>query len=200
VQLLKAWDKRSAITSVPTTLAVLWGDMMMARMPRAKTVEEGTYATDRITTMANNTDPKVQITCLLTTIADLQKRYGTWKVQWGDINRYQRLEDGTFDDSKPSIPVGQVSSAFGQLPSFVSRAMPGTEKRYGFSGNSFIAEVEFGPTIKAKTIITGGQSFDPTSKHFSDEAQMYIDGKFKDVLFYKADVLKHAERKYHPGE
>jgi acyl-homoserine-lactone acylase len=29
---------------------------------------------------------------------------------------------------------------------------------------------------------------------------MYIDGKFKDVLFYKEDVMKHVERKYHPGE
>jgi len=27
-----------------------------------------------------------------------------------------------------------------------------------------------------------------------------LDGKFKDVLFYKADVLKHAEKTYHPGE
>jgi len=29
---------------------------------------------------------------------------------------------------------------------------------------------------------------------------MYIDGKFKDVLFYKDDVMKHAEKVYHPGE
>ncbi len=200
IQLLRAWDRRSAIASIPTTLAVLWGDMMMVRMPRAKTVEEGTYATERITALANNTDGKTQLNILLTSIADLKAKYGTWKVQWGDINRYQRLADGKFDDNQPSIPVGQVSSAFGQLPSFVSRQMPGTQKRYGFSGNSFIGAVEFGKTIKAKTIITGGQSFDPTSKNFTDEAQMYIDGKFKDVLFYKADVLKHVERKYHPGE
>jgi len=29
---------------------------------------------------------------------------------------------------------------------------------------------------------------------------MYSKGQFKDVLFYKDDVLKHVERKYHPGE
>ena len=29
---------------------------------------------------------------------------------------------------------------------------------------------------------------------------MYSTGEFKDVLFYKEDVLKHVERKYHPGE
>jgi len=198
---LQNWDKRASATSVGTTLAILWGNTMMAeQMPRAKTAEEGTYATDRITAMAKKTDLHVQFNYFTKVLDDLKAKYGTWKVQWGDINRYQRPADGVFDDSKPSIPVGQVSSAFGQLPSFVSRQMPGTQKRYGYSGNSFIAAVEFGPIIKAKTIITGGQSFDPTSKHFTDQAQMYLDGQFKDVLFYKADVLKHVERQYHPGE
>jgi acyl-homoserine-lactone acylase len=198
---LQNWDKRASATSVATTLAVLWGNTMMAgQMPRAKTVEEGTYATDRVTSMAKKTDLHLQLKYFVKTLDDLKAKYGTWQVQWGDLNRYQRPADGVFDDNKPSIPVGQVSSAFGQLPSFVSRQMPGTQKRYGYSGNSFIAAVEFGPTIKAKTIITGGQSFDPASKHFADQAQMYIDGRFKDVLFYKEDVLKHAERQYHPGE
>jgi acyl-homoserine-lactone acylase len=132
-------------------------------------------------------------------INNLQTRYGTWRVQWGDINRYQRPADGvTFSDDLPSVPVGLTSSNFGQLPSFVSRVMPGTKKSYGYSGNSFIAAVEFGPKVKAKTIITGGQSFNAESKHFTDQAQGHLTGKFKDVLFYKADVLKHAERTYHP--
>ena len=76
--------------------------------------------------------------------------------------------------------------------------MNGTKKRYGYSGNSFIAAVEFGPKIKAKSIMTGGQSFDPQSKNFTDQAEGYINRQFKDVLFYKADVLKHAAMTYHP--
>ncbi len=63
-----------------------------------------------------------------------------------------------------------------------------------------MAAVEFGPRVKAKSLITGGQSFDASSQHFTDQAQMYLDGKFKDVLFYKEDVLKHTEATYHPGE
>jgi len=121
-------------------------------------------------------------------------------MEWGEINRFQRQPDGTaFDDNTPSLSVGLVGSQFGQLPSFQSRS-GNTQKRYGYSGNSFIAAVEFGPHLKAKSIITGGESFDPSSKHFTDQAEGYINGRFKDVLFYKADVLKHAERKYHPGE
>jgi acyl-homoserine lactone acylase PvdQ len=77
--------------------------------------------------------------------------------------------------------------------------MKGTNRRYGFSGNSFICAVEFGDKIKAKSLLAGGNSSNPDSKHFGDQAQMYTEGKFKDVLFYKADVLKNAERQYKPG-
>ncbi|HET9824020.1 MAG TPA: penicillin acylase family protein, partial [Chitinophagaceae bacterium] len=129
------------------------------------------------------------------------RRFGSWKIVWGEVNRYQRLAEGEkFDDTKPSSPSGLASSAFGSLPSFVARRYPGTNKRYGYNGNSFIACVEFGQKIKAKSIITGGQSFDPGSKHFADQAQMFLNGNFKDVLFYKEDVMKHVERQYHPGE
>jgi len=71
---------------------------------------------------------------------------------------------------------------------------------YGVNGNSFICAVEFGKKIKAKSLLAGGESSDPLSKHFFDQAEMYSKGKFKDVLFYKEDVLQHAEKTYHPGE
>jgi acyl-homoserine-lactone acylase len=60
--------------------------------------------------------------------------------------------------------------------------------------------VEFGPRVRAKSILAGGESGDPASKHFSDQAEMYSRGQFKDVLFYKEDIEKQLERKYHPGE
>jgi acyl-homoserine lactone acylase PvdQ len=78
--------------------------------------------------------------------------------------------------------------------------MQGTKLRYGNSGNSFICAIEFGKRIKAKSLLAGGESGDPSSKHFTDQAEMYTKGQFKEVLFYKEDVLKHVEKKYHPGE
>lgn len=176
VKILQLWDKRSAANSVATTIAIEWGTLMMRVLPPAKTVEEGTYQTTRTEAMLQTISDKQLLDNLNKVINDLEKRYGTWKVKWGDINRYQRPTDGvTFSDSLPSLPVGQTSSLFGQLPSFVSRTM-NTKKRYGYSGNSFIAAVEFGPRIKAKTIVTGGESFDPASKHYTDQAGMYIEG------------------------
>jgi acyl-homoserine-lactone acylase len=199
ISLLKAWDRRSAANSVATTLAVEWGTGLMRLLPPVKTSEAATFQTERMDALIKATTPAQLVRLLTNAVNDLSKRYGAWKTAWGDINRYQRPAAGaSFNDSQPSLPVGQTSSAFGQLPSYVSRTF-NTQKRYGVSGNSFIAAVEFGARIKAKTVVTGGESFNPASKHYSDQAGMYIEGKFKDVLFYKEDVLKHAEKTYHPG-
>jgi acyl-homoserine-lactone acylase len=199
IALLQQWNKRTSAVSVATTLAIEWGTLMMRAMPPAQKPQEASYMVKRTREMLQTLPPARSLEFLTEVINNLQGRFGTWKVQWGDVNRYQRPADGIiFDDNQPSLPVGLAASTFGQLPSFQSRTV-NTKKRYGYSGNSFIAAVEFGPRVKAKTIITGGQSFNAASKHFTDQAQGYIDGKFKDVLFYKEDVLKHAEKTYHPG-
>ena len=150
-----------------------------------------------------NAKPDELLQPLLTTINDLKTKFGNWQIPWGEINRFQRISsdiDNKFDDNKPSIPVGFVASTWGMLPSFVSRTFAGTKKRYGYNGKSFICAVELGKKIKAKSLLTGGESGNENSKHFSDQALMYSKGQFKNVLFYKEDVMKHAERSYHPGE
>jgi len=149
--------------------------------------------------LAENTTSEEKIETFKQTLAELQKDFGTWKMPWGDVNRFQRLNgkiDSEFDDAKPSIAVPFTSSYWGSLAAFGSRRYPHTKKMYGSVGNSFIAVVEFGKKVKAKTVVTGGSSSDASSTHFNDQSQMYCEGKFKDALFYKEDVMKHVERSY----
>jgi len=203
IAILQKWDRRSAARSVATTLAVEWGTRMAQYAPRPRTSEEASNAVGNIGLEVERSTPQQKTAELVFVLNDLRQRYGNWKIEWGEVCRYQRLTGKiveTYDDKKTSLPVGLVSSAFGELPSFVSRVMPNTRKRYGVSGNSFIAAVEFGKKVKARTIITGGESSDPASAHFSDQASMYLNGQFKDVLFYPEDVNQHVEKKYHPGE
>ena len=75
-----------------------------------------------------------------------------------------------------------------------------TKKRYGTTGNSFVCAVEFGKKVIAKSLLAGGNSGDKSSRHFDDQSQMYQNGQFKNVLFYREDVEKNAEKTYHPGE
>jgi acyl-homoserine-lactone acylase len=138
---------------------------------------------------------------LTAAVAKLQRDFGRWRTPWGDINRYQRITDDIvqpFDDAKPSLPVGFASSNWGALASFDAPIPRKTKKIYGSVGNSFVAAVEFGPVIHAKAIMSGGESGDPKSPHFTDQALMFTQGRFRDVLFSREDVMAHAEQIYHP--
>jgi acyl-homoserine-lactone acylase len=200
IGLLKSWSKNASDTSVASTIAIEFGYRFLQKAPAAANPYKTSHAVEQLQATLGATTSDERMSLLSETLKDIEKRFGTWKTPWGEVNRYQRSADGKFDDAKPSMPVGLAAGTFGSLPSFASRRLHGLNKRYGVSGNSFIACVEFGKRVKAKSIITGGQSFDPANKHYTDQAKGYINGQFKDVLFYKEDVLKHIEKQYHPGE
>jgi len=203
VALLKAWDFYSGETSVATTLAVEWAQKLGPAIQQVYIEEGEADQVQKTTQFAATATHEQLLKPLADVVSELRAKWGTWNIAWGDINRFQRLTgdiNSRYDDSAPSLPVGFASATWGQLPSYNSRYFPGTAKRYGVSGNSFICAVEFGKRIKAKSLLAGGESGSPSSKHFNDQAKMYTQGQFKEVLFYKEDVLKAAQRNYHPGE
>ena len=200
IAILKKWDYRCGENSVATTLAIEWGEKLM---PLINKIEHSADQVEKTKDFAANATVAELVDPMLATIKELQHNFGKWQIPWGEINRFQRIRndvDNKFDDNKPSIPVGFASSTWGMLPSYSSRTFAGTKKRYGFNGNSFICAVEFGKRIKARSLLAGGESGDVNSKHFFDQGLMYSKGQFKDVLFYREDVVKHAERTYHPGQ
>jgi acyl-homoserine-lactone acylase len=199
VAALRGWDLRFGATSVPTSLAVYWGQQMVAAASAAARAKEVPVADYIITSLA----PQERLQALARASAQLEKDFGSWQTPWGEINRFQRVSgdvDQQYDDSKPSYPVAFTSANWGSLASFGMVAKQKTKRIYGDRGNSFVAVVEFGPRVRAKSILAGGESANPASKHFNDQAEMYSKGQFKDVLFYKADIEKFLERKYHPGQ
>ncbi|TKK68353.1 penicillin acylase family protein [Ilyomonas limi] len=200
ITLLTNWNKSAADTSVASTIAIEFGYRFLQKVPPVTNLYNATHLVEQLRAAIQHTTALERLQLLSETLKDLSNRFGTWRTAWGNVNRYQRPVDGVFDDAKRSMAVGFAASNFGSIPAFATRRFPNTVKRYGFNGNSFIACVEFGKKIKAKSVITGGQSFNPQSPHYLDQAEMYINGNFKNVLFYKEDVMKHVEKSYHPGE
>ncbi len=200
-RLVAKWDLRWSASSVSTTLAVYWAQKL--RQNVASRIPPKSDQLSVIQYLAEQTTAQEKIDAFKETLDDLRKDFGTWRMPWGELNRFQRLDgkiDAGFDDSKPSIAVPFTSSYWGSLAAFGSRKYSNTKKMYGNVGNSFIAVVEFGKKITAKSVVTGGSSSSPSSSHFNDQSSMYCDGQFKDVLFYKDDVMKHVEKNYRPGE
>ena len=198
IELLRAWDHRWGVDSVPTSLAVFWGEDIQ-RSVGNEARKAGISNEDYIGAKAS---PEQLLESLVAASARLQTDFGTWKTPWGDINRFQRLTGDIvqpFSDSGPSIPVGFTSAVWGSLASFGARPYAGTKKWYGTSGNSFVAVVEFGPRVRALAVTAGGESGDPMSPHFNDQAKRYSTGDLREVWFYPAEIKKHAERQYHPG-
>jgi acyl-homoserine-lactone acylase len=197
IDTLRAWNRRTSADSVATAVAIFWGQGLIERNgDAARDADEPAYdyLVDKLTDAE-------RLDGLSAALAKLQRDFGRWQVAWGEINRFQRLTDDIvqpFDDARPSLAVGFAPSQWGALASFDSSKPRKTKRIYGSTGNSFVAAVDFGPTIHAKAIMSGGESGDPSSPHFTDQALMFSQGRFRDVLFYPEDVRAHTERSYQP--
>ena len=176
---------------------MFWGDEISRRVGQ-EAREEGLNVDQYI---ATRTTPAASRRAAAATDS-LTADFGSWKTPWGNINRFQRLNDNiapTFDDAGTSIPVGFTSSRWGSLASFGARPYRNTKKWYGTSGNSFVAIVEFGDSVRARAVTAGGESGDPKSRHFNDQAERYATGNLRDVYFYPNQLKGHIERQYSPG-
>ena len=180
---LEAWDREATIESIATTLFVLWAEVWDRQEDRLRE-----QAWPRITALAAVLDR-------------LERDWETWRVPWGELNRIQRPDASgrePFDDDQPSLPVAGAPGWLGSVFTLTTRSGPGAVRRYGVHGNSFVKVVEFGPQIQARSILTFGQSGDPASAHFFDQAPLYSQKRFKPAWFSRADVEANAERVYSP--
>ena len=196
---LRDWNFDVSADSVAMTLAHFYG---MNTAQRIQT-PAGMTQLEQINWIGTDAAAADKLRVFSETVAELNAAFGTWNTPWGEVNRFQRITgdiDHPYSDNAPSLPVGLASSRWGALASFGARPFPGTNRIYGTSGNSFVAVVEFGERLQAISILAGGQSNDPASPHFDDQAQRYVDREFKTVAFYPEDVDARAERRYHPGE
>ena len=198
VATLESWDRRWSDDSVATSLAVFWGDQLWSEVGGFAQAERRNVP-DYIATRVS---PDAKLAALTAAVDRLSHDFGSWRTPWGQINRFQRLDNAIaphFDDAQGSQPVPFTSAQWGSLASFGAKPWPGTKRYYGTSGNSFVAVVEFGPRVKAMAVMAGGQSGDARSPHFADQISRYVAGRLRPVYFYPDDLSGHIERKYHPG-
>jgi len=200
IAMLRRWDYRWSAASEATALAVYWGEAF-GELVGEEARQAGTSSYEYMTARAR---PGQGLAALLAACARLSRDFGSCKTPWGEINRFQRLTADLvqpFNDAAPSIPVPFTSAQWGSLASYPGRTYPGTKRRYATSGNTFVAVVEFGKdSVRARAVTPGGESGDPNSPHFNDQAERYASGNLRDVYFYPGQLAAHTERRYHPGE
>jgi acyl-homoserine-lactone acylase len=196
IRLLRRWDRRWAADSEATTLASFWGEELWTLAGRQRPRHGNMWEAMRALSAGD------RLAALERALDRLEREWGRWQVPWGEVNRFQRNDAAivqTFDDARPSLPVPFASARWGSLASFGARAYAGTRRWYGTNGNSFVAIVEFGPRLRAWAVTAGGESGNPASPHFNDQAARYASGDLRPVYFYREDLEGHIERSYHPG-
>ena len=200
IEELMNWDFKTSKTSVAMTLAHFYGTKCYQKAERP----EGLYSMQLVEYWGGESPDDEKLRLFSEVVDELTHDFGTWKMPWGEVNRYQRIDGAItqqFNDNGTSLPIGFASGRWGALAAYGARyTTEGAKKLYGTRGNSFVAAVEFGKKVKAKTILAGGQSGDPNSPHFNDQIEMYANVKWKDAAYYKEDVLKRAKKTYNPGD
>jgi len=173
---LEQWDQIGRNDSVATTLFVL-------TELRRRTVA----------------DP---IAALAQVKSQLEAAWGTWQVPWGEINRLQRVHtSGTlepYSDARSSVPIPGAPSLTGTIMTFGAREIPGQKRMYGTVGDTYVSVVEFSKHPQALSLLVFGQSSDPASPHFFDQAPLYSTQRFKPSWFTLKEVRQHRERTYRP--
>ncbi len=199
IESLRHWDTRWDVSSVATSLAVYWGEALWRA---AGQTPHGGAVSDYHDVLAHTT--QAQMLAALAEASDkLTLDFGTWRTPWGQVNRFQRRTDDLeqpFSDAAPSLSVGFTSGQWGSLAAISGPQSPTLKHRYGSAGNSFVAAVEFGPRVRAVAVTAGGESGDPHSPHFNDQALAYTTGALRPVYFYPDELAGHTARTYQVGK
>ena len=199
VSALRGWDFRWSADSVPQSVATYWGEALIAALHPPPEEDKNIY----MNRLARDTTAEQKVAALDDAVAKLKLDFGRWQVPWGEINRFQRVSPAIaplFSDDAPSIPVPFAAAKYGSLASFEERVPQTTRHIFGNYGNSFVAVVEFGPRVRARAVSAGGESGDPGSPHFNDQAGRYASGALREVYFWPDQLRGHTERVYRPGE
>ncbi|MDA1076211.1 MAG: penicillin acylase family protein, partial [Proteobacteria bacterium] len=193
------WDYRSELDSTQATLAVAWYEELYGRGYPVETLKaEFTH------------DIPARFDALVNAAKKLEDRYGTWKMPYGDVHRIQRhapyasAAEVPFDDQLPSLGIAGVRGPLGVA--FTVYHTPPTDQahrqhEYAVTGSSYMAVYEFRPNgVRAASYLHYGQSHDPASPHFFDQAVLLSERRFKPAWFAWSDVVANTHRAYHPGE
>lgn len=204
IELLRHWDYRWGSDSQATSLAVFWGEALYVASGYDPNGEAQVIYDYKpvYEFLADHASASQELNALQSASDRLLEDFGDWHVAWGKINRFQRINDElqqSFSDAALSIPVPFTSAEWGSLAAYGSHRYPNTKCYYGDFGNSFVAVVEFGARVHALAVTAGGESGDPTSAHFNDQATRYASGDLREIYFYPDQLERHVQRRYHPG-
>lgn len=199
-EMLARWDRTTGPDSRGGVLFEAWfnrhlqGGDAMRGLPMAER-QRRIFATPWSAARPNETpdglaDPARAAADFAWAVGDVTQRYGRADIAWGDVHRVRR---GSVD-----VPVGGCTGALGCFR--VLQFSPAPDgKLVARGGDGWILAVEFTPVPKAYSLLAYGESSNPASPYFDDQAAMFARGEMKPVAYSARDVEAATVRRYRPG-
>jgi acyl-homoserine-lactone acylase len=181
-EVLRAWDRSTETESRGAALFNAWASAM-GRSP-------GIFAQafdlkQPLDTPRGLKDPQAAVRVLETAAAQVQSGFGRLDVPWGEAYRFRR--------GKVDLPGN--GGGGNELGIFrVIGYRPGKDGRFeSFVGDSFIAVIEFASQLRAKVLMTYGNSSEPDSPHYGDQLALASKKQLRDAWRTRAEIEANLE-------
>jgi len=173
-EILRNWDGDTAKESRGAALAVITGT-------RALGYEYLDQERDPMEALAETTQ-------------DLIEAFGRLDPEWGEVNRIIRGEVNIALDGAPDVLRAIYADRDGVAKAGVMNA---------FAGDTHIIIADWMPdgTVTIDSIHNyGSATLDESSKHYSDQTQLFAAGDYKRIAMTLEDVLLEATADYRPQD
>ena len=174
---LKSWNFKNDQDETAPTVAYLFLDWFLRKRPfPVSKVKEG----DNVEKLLPGLDQVSN---------HLMKYFGKLKVPFKDFYRFKR--------GNKELP---IFGGRGALAARGGRISTENGKFYANRGDQFMMFVEYDQdgVVKFESIVPFGSSSVPSSKHYTDQMELYTQQKSKPLTFDKQTILDNAERVYAP--
>lgn len=180
---LEKWDREANADSKGTLLFYLWASKFNVR-------DNSNYAVQWNIENPNTTpdgiaDPKKAVQLLEEAVDEMEYKFGSLDVPWGDFYRLrQNGKDLSANGADGSLGVFRVANSYDS----------GKNQTYVDGGDSWVGVIEFGDEVKAKVLLSYGNSTQKDSPHNGDQLELFSKKELRDAWFTPEQVKANTKR------
>ena len=174
---LERWDRNAEVDSKGMVLFFTWASKFSVS-------NNSTYTTDwdinnPINTPDGLADPKRAAMLFEDTVKEIEKKFGKLDVPWGE---YYRI-----NYNGVNLPANGTDGRLGVFR-VAWPARSDKKNMYVGGGDSWVAVIEFGKKIRAKALLSYGNSTEKDSPYNGDQLVLFSKKELRDVWLYEDDI------------
>ncbi|MGY8751203.1 MAG: acylase [Fidelibacterota bacterium] len=182
--ILQNWGRDADADSKGTLLFYTWSS-------KFNIDDNSIYSTpwdinDPINTPDGLSNPKEAVKYFEEAINEIEAQFGKLDIPWGD---YYRINYNGID-----LPANGIDGRLGVF----RVAWPGrsdSTNMYVGGGDSWVAVIEFGDKVKAKALLSYGNSTEKDSPNNGDQLKLFSKKELRDIWFYDIDIIPNVIKK-----